>query len=68
MKKLPRWVRPVCDVIAVALMCRALWVLRESGLTVVTVAIILVMSFCLMRLSYFVFPRGWTRHLLEKKP
>ncbi len=57
MKKLPRWVRHVCDAIAVLAMGYGLWRMRESGLTLASVAVIMVMSFCLMRLSYLVVPR-----------
>jgi len=65
-KKLPRWFVPACDIVAVALMCRGLWVLRDAGLTPVTAAILLVMSFCLTRLSYLVFTRGWLKKRFAK--
>lgn len=56
-RRLPAWVANVAYAIASVGLGYQLWRVRDQGMGVVPIVIILVLSFCLMKLSYIPFPR-----------
>jgi hypothetical protein len=61
MRKIPNWLHHALNTIGAALAAYCVWVRRGDGLTLPVIALILVLSLLVARLSYLVWPHPRSR-------